>query len=111
VADLVLIVDDYEINRDALGIILEDDYDIIYAENGKEALEKPHMENVTHLAVEMSHEMEETIHFHSHQEQHHLHKHIHSETEMDDAARQAVEMAWEMEHPRHLDDPDHAHHP
>lgn len=37
---LVLIVDDYEINRDALGVILEDDYDIIYAENGKEALEQ-----------------------------------------------------------------------
>ena len=37
---LVLIVDDYEINRDALGAILEDDYDIIYAENGKEALEQ-----------------------------------------------------------------------
>lgn len=35
---LVLIVDDYEINRDALGAILEDDYDIIYAENGKAAL-------------------------------------------------------------------------
>ena len=37
---LVLIVDDYEINRDALGVILEDDYDVIYAENGKEALEQ-----------------------------------------------------------------------
>ena len=35
---LVLVVDDQEINRDTLGIILEDDYDILYAENGKEAL-------------------------------------------------------------------------
>ena len=36
---LVLIVDDLEINRDALGIVLEDDYNLIYAENGKEALD------------------------------------------------------------------------
>lgn len=37
---LVLVVDDFEINRDALGTILEDDgYDVIYAENGQEALE------------------------------------------------------------------------
>ncbi|MBO7698569.1 MAG: response regulator, partial [Erysipelotrichaceae bacterium] len=35
----VLIVDDQEINRDALGVILEDDYELIYAENGKQALE------------------------------------------------------------------------
>ena len=37
---MILVVDDQEINRDALGIILEDDYDIIYAENGKEALDQ-----------------------------------------------------------------------
>lgn len=37
---MVLIVDDQEINRDVLGMILEDYYDIVYAENGKEALEK-----------------------------------------------------------------------
>ena len=36
---LVLVVDDQEINRDVLGMILEDDYEVIYAENGKEALE------------------------------------------------------------------------
>lgn len=36
---LVLVVDDQEINRDALGAILEDEYQIIYAENGKRALE------------------------------------------------------------------------
>ena len=35
---LVLVVDDQEINRDALGVILEDNYEIIYATNGVEAL-------------------------------------------------------------------------
>ena len=33
-----MVVDDQEINRDVLGMILEDDYEIIYAENGVEAL-------------------------------------------------------------------------
>ena len=33
----VLIVDDEEVNRLLLGSILEDDYNIIYAENGREA--------------------------------------------------------------------------
>lgn len=37
---LVLVVDDQEINRDALEVILEDDYTVITAENGKEALEQ-----------------------------------------------------------------------
>ncbi len=36
---LVLIVDDQEINRDVLGMILEDDYEILYATNGREALQ------------------------------------------------------------------------
>ena len=36
----VLVVDDQEINRDVLGMILEDTYDIIYACDGKEALQK-----------------------------------------------------------------------
>ena len=36
----VLVVDDQEINRDVLVMILEDDYEVIYAENGLEALEK-----------------------------------------------------------------------
>ena len=36
----VLVVDDQEINRDALEIILEDQYEVICAENGKEALEQ-----------------------------------------------------------------------
>ena len=35
----VLIVDDQEINRDALEIIMENDYDIIFAENGVQALD------------------------------------------------------------------------
>ncbi len=39
---LVLVVDDQEINRDALEVILEDDYKIIFASNGEEALEKMH---------------------------------------------------------------------
>ena len=37
---LVLVVDDQEINRDSLGFILEDDYEVLYAENGQEALEQ-----------------------------------------------------------------------
>ena len=37
---LILVVDDQEINRDLLGMILEDDYTVIYAENGREALEQ-----------------------------------------------------------------------
>ena len=36
----VLVVDDQEINRDVLGMILEDDYEVLYAENGREAMEK-----------------------------------------------------------------------
>ena len=36
---LVLVVDDQEINRDALEVILEEQYEIICAENGQEALE------------------------------------------------------------------------
>ena len=36
---LVLVVDDHEINRDILGIILEKDYEILFAENGKAALD------------------------------------------------------------------------
>ena len=36
---LVLIVDDQEINRDVLGMILEKKYELIYAENGREALD------------------------------------------------------------------------
>ena len=35
---LVLVVDDEKVNRDMLGYILHNDYEVIYAENGKEAL-------------------------------------------------------------------------
>ena len=35
----LLIVDDEEINRDILGLYLEEEYDLLYAENGKQALE------------------------------------------------------------------------
>ena len=34
----ILVVDDQEINRDVLGVILEDQYEVLFAENGKEAL-------------------------------------------------------------------------
>ncbi len=37
---LVLIVDDEHINRRVLGKIIEKDYDVIYAENGKDAMEQ-----------------------------------------------------------------------
>ncbi|MBQ9384655.1 MAG: EAL domain-containing protein [Ruminiclostridium sp.] len=37
---LVLIVDDEHVNRRLLGKIIEEDYDVIYAENGKEAMEQ-----------------------------------------------------------------------
>ena len=49
-ARLALIVDDQEINRDVLGVILEDSYDVIYACNGKEALTAAH-DNLDRLAV------------------------------------------------------------
>ena len=35
---LILVVEDEEINRDILGMILEKDYEVIFAENGEEAL-------------------------------------------------------------------------
>lgn len=38
----VLVVDDQEINRDALGVILEDNYEVLYASDGEEALEMIH---------------------------------------------------------------------
>ncbi len=36
---MVLVVDDFEINRDVLGMILEEDYEVIYAEDGRQAME------------------------------------------------------------------------
>ena len=35
----VLVVEDQELNRDILGMILEDDYDVLFAENGAIAME------------------------------------------------------------------------
>ncbi|MBQ3427951.1 MAG: EAL domain-containing protein [Clostridia bacterium] len=49
---LVLVVDDQEINRDALGVILEGKYEVIYACDGKEALEKID-EHIDELAMVM----------------------------------------------------------
>ncbi len=34
----VLVVEDQELNRDVLGMILEDEYDVLYAENGAEGM-------------------------------------------------------------------------
>ncbi len=48
----VLVVDDQEINRDALGIILEDHYEVIYASNGKEALDEVN-KNIDRLSIVM----------------------------------------------------------
>ena len=36
----ILIVDDEAVNREILGNIIQSEYKVIYAENGKEALEK-----------------------------------------------------------------------
>ena len=51
----VLVVDDQEINRDALGAILEDRYEILYAENGQEALDmmKAHMEELSVMMLDL----------------------------------------------------------
>ena len=52
---LVLIVDDQEINRDALGIILENDYELLYAENGKEALDtmRAHIDDLVIVLLDL----------------------------------------------------------
>ena len=51
----VLVVDDQEINRDALGAILEDQYEILYAENGQEALEmmNRYMEEISIVLLDL----------------------------------------------------------
>ncbi|MBO7702190.1 MAG: EAL domain-containing protein [Eggerthellaceae bacterium] len=49
---LVLIVDDQEINRDALEVTLEDEYDLVFASNGKEALEQMY-EHEAYLSIVM----------------------------------------------------------
>ena len=52
---LVLVVDDVEINRDVLGMILEKDYEILYAENGQEALSimKEQKENLSIVLLDL----------------------------------------------------------
>jgi len=48
----VLVVDDQEINRDVLGMILEEDYEVIYAANGREALDQIE-KHIDELAIVM----------------------------------------------------------
>ena len=43
----ILIVDDEAINREILGNIIQSEYKVIYAENGKEALEKIQSEGIS----------------------------------------------------------------
>ena len=52
---LVLVVDDQELNRDALGVILEDDYEVIFAENGQEALEaiEAHIDDLSLILLDL----------------------------------------------------------
>ena len=51
----ILIVDDQEISRDALGAILEDQYELLYAENGQEALDmiRTHMEELSIVLLDL----------------------------------------------------------
>ena len=51
----VLVVDDQEINRDVLGAILDDDYEVLYAENGREALDlmEAHPENLSIVLLDL----------------------------------------------------------
>ena len=51
----MLVVDDQEINRDVLGVILEDDYEVIYAENGREALSQieTHLEDLSLVMLDL----------------------------------------------------------
>ena len=52
---LVLVVDDQEINRDALEVILEEDYDLLFAENGQEAMEliREHAETLSLVLLDL----------------------------------------------------------
>ena len=51
----VLVVDDQELNRDVLGAILEDLYEILYAENGREALSliREHREELSIVLLDL----------------------------------------------------------
>ena len=52
---LVLVVDDQKINRDVLGLILEDNYNVIYASDGKEALDEiqKHLEDLSIILLDL----------------------------------------------------------
>lgn len=52
---LVLIVDDQEINRDSLEVILWDEYEVITAENGREALDqmKAHVNDLSLVLLDL----------------------------------------------------------
>ena len=52
---LVLVVDDQEINRDALTVILEDQYETLEAENGREALDimRQHAEDLSIVLLDL----------------------------------------------------------
>ena len=51
----ILIVDDQEIIRDALGAMLEDQYELLYAENGQEALKmmQEHLEELSIVLLDL----------------------------------------------------------
>ncbi|MBQ7623859.1 MAG: EAL domain-containing protein [Clostridia bacterium] len=51
----VLIVDDQELNRDVLGTILEDDYELLFAENGKDAMDlmREHKEDLSIILLDL----------------------------------------------------------
>ena len=53
---LILIADDIEINQDALEVILEEDYHLLFAENGKEALEMmySHKDDLSMLLLDLN---------------------------------------------------------
>ena len=47
----VLVVDDQELNRDILGLILAERYDVIYAADGIEALDRPDAKSIPIIAM------------------------------------------------------------
>ena len=51
----VLVVEDQELNRDILGMILEEDYDVLYAENGAEgvACMREHRETLSIVLLDL----------------------------------------------------------
>ena len=53
---LIPIADDIELNRDALEVVLDGQYDLLFAENGKEALEimRMHREDLSMLILDLN---------------------------------------------------------